>query len=132
MVISGFFMYKSTKFSFYKFASLLLETVFYSLTIFGVYCIYSKTFSVTKLYSSIFSVFIGETWFVGCYLIIYLFHPFINKLLNSLNDKSFTIFIVCVLLCTTIITTLPGVVFFCNQLISTLSLSIVWACIYPE
>ena len=52
------------------------------------------------------------------YLLIYLFHPFINKLIKSLTDKELNLFVLLLFICSTVIIILPFTNRFLNGLVS--------------
>ncbi len=118
MMISGYFLIKSTKVNWLKFVLFILEAMFYSMFIFVVMCIDTKSFDWMELYNSFFSFLTGRAWFITCYLIIYLFHPFINKLIKSLGDKELNIFVLLLFIVSSIITILPYTDKFLNGLVS--------------
>ena len=118
MMISGYFLIKSTKVNWMKFVLFILEALFYSIFIFIVMCIDTKSFDWMELYNSLFSVLTGRAWFITCYLLIYLFHPFINKLIKSLGEKELNIFVLLLFICSSVITILPFTDKFLNGLVS--------------
>ncbi len=84
ILISGFFLINSKKVNINKFIKLLAQLLFYSITIFIVFVAFGiKQFDI----SDSINYFLGYPvwWFAKAYLVIYLFHPYINKLLNSLS-----------------------------------------------
>lgn len=118
MMISGYFLIKSTKVNWEKFVAIILVAMFYSLFIFTIMCIDTKTFDWMELYNSFFSFLTGRAWFITCYLIIYLFHPFINKLIKALSDRELNIFVLLLFIVSTVITILPYTDKFLNGLVS--------------
>ena len=132
MMMSGYFLVRSTKFSLTKFLKLLLQVLFYSLVSLTIECIVNNSINFEIVYKHFFSLIFGEQWFVGCYLLIYLFHPFINKLLNSLERKPLHILVILVLITSTVITTIFNTEFYLNRLLSMFSLYLFGAFIYLE
>ena len=96
VLISGYFMQSAKTTGLKKAVDLYLVMVFYNLSCFGIAIATGQyQFSVQALIFAVFPFFIGMTWFLETYIILLLFAPFINKLLNCLNKKSheFLIFI---------------------------------------
>ncbi len=118
MMISGFFLIKSTKVNWLKLILFALEGTFYSMFIFVVMCIDTKSVDWVELYKSFFSLLTGRAWFITCYLLIYLFHPFINKLINVLEEKELNIFVLLLFIVSSVMTILPFTDGFLNGLVS--------------
>ena len=96
VLISGYFMQSAKTTGLKKAVDLYLVMLFYNLSCFGIATatgIYP--FSIQALIYAVFPFFKGMTWFLETYIILLLFAPFINKLLNCLNKEShgFLIFI---------------------------------------
>lgn len=122
MMISGFFLINSTKVKWKKFFELLFEALFFSLAWFIVQSIATKDFSFSLFYESVFSIFLESTWYVGCYLIVYALHPFINKALKACSDKELNALMLFLFVAFVLIPTLPYVNFFLNRLVVFLTL----------
>lgn len=97
IVIMGYFCIgKDNPFSLKKFVQLFIQVLFYS---FGSYIILVfigiVPFSVKETIRSIFPITFGQYWFFSCYIILYIFSKYINKLLNSLTkDEYITLILV--------------------------------------
>lgn len=87
VLITGYFMCKS-KITVEKFLKLLLELEFYKIVI---YLIFNLTgyehFSFSGMLSAILPLSSVKSNFSGCYLLFYLFIPFLNILIQNLNQK---------------------------------------------
>ena len=118
MMISGFYLIKSTKVNWFKFLRIIFVAIFYSMFVFVVTCVDTKSFDWLELYNSFFSFLTGRAWFLTCYLIIYLFHPFINKLIKALGEKELNIFVLLLFIVSSAITILPYTDKFLNGLVS--------------
>lgn len=89
MIISGYFMVRSS-FKRKKFNQLLLQMFFYSLLFFGINLFtYWVPIGPKMILTSILPFTYTGYWFINAYLLIYLFSPFVNRLLNSLNKQDF-------------------------------------------
>lgn len=119
MMISGFFMVNSTKFNVEKAVRIALQSFFYIILFFFISLSLGEIqFSWKEFYKTFFFLFFGMNWFVVNYLIIYIFHPFINKLLKSLSNKEMTVFILLLYICWSIIPTFTLGSFEMNNLVS--------------
>ncbi len=107
VMITGYFMCKS-HITLKKFLKLLLEVEFYKIVIFLVFTFtgYQK-FSLSSLFVAIVPVRIVSDGFVSAFLIFFLFIPFINILINNINEKMHLRLIVLLLFLYTFLGTLP-------------------------
>jgi hypothetical protein len=88
VLITGYFMCTS-RITLKKFVKLLLEILFYRVTIFGIFLLTGyETFRLTDLVKAILPVTSLKDNFTGCYLVFFLCIPFLNSLLRNLNEKS--------------------------------------------
>lgn len=89
ILITGYYLINSDKgLKFSKIFKLWLQIFFYSILIYFIFVILKlEPFSIKSLIKSIFPITFKKYWFATCYIILYLFHPFINKLINSLNQS---------------------------------------------
>ena len=87
LMITGYFMCKS-KISAKKFAKLLGEVLFYNIVICCIF-LFAKyeTFSLKELVITVFPFSEISDNFAGCYLVFFLFIPFINSFINSINER---------------------------------------------
>lgn len=87
VLITGYFMCKS-QISIKKFVKLLAEILFYNLTITSIFWISGyEAFNLKDLFKAIIPIRSIEQNFIGCYLIFYLFIPFLNMLIRQLSEK---------------------------------------------
>ncbi|MCI1366271.1 MAG: acyltransferase family protein [Lactobacillus crispatus] len=94
VLISGYFLINS-KFKLKSFITVWLTSYMYAWVIFIGYSVFVEhTISLKLLIKTIFMGSAGYlNWFVTAYLIMYAFHPFINKLIHSLTNKEFILFL---------------------------------------
>ena len=87
LMITGYFMCKS-KISAKKYAKLMGEVLFYGITVFCVFlCTKYVKFSFREFVITVFPFSEISDNFTGCYLVFFLFIPFINCFINSINEK---------------------------------------------
>lgn len=89
ILISGYFMVDS-KFKVRKLIKIYLEVLFYSLGIYLVLIFNNKIeFSLVSFFKSILPISYGQYWFVTGYVGLYIFSPFINKLIKNLEKSQY-------------------------------------------
>lgn len=94
VLISGYFLVNS-RFKLKSFISVWFTSYVYAWIIFILYSlIVERSISLKLLVKTIFMGSSGYlNWFVTAYLIMYAFHPFINKLIRTLSSKEFITFL---------------------------------------
>ena len=99
VLISGYFMCTS-KITAKKFVKLILECEFYAVICYAVFllCGY-ETVSVSRIFLLLWPFNDVSTSFTSCYLLFFLFIPFLNTLIRNLNEKQH-IALICLLLMT--------------------------------
>ncbi len=91
VMISGYYMIKS-KMKIKKIIQLELEVIFYSVFIYlAVVLCKQEIFSVKKLIKSFFPILTNQYWFMTAYMGLYILSPFVNKLVNNLSKKEYTV-----------------------------------------
>ena len=88
LMITGYFMCKSN-ITIKKFLKLLFEVELYNIVIYFIFVISGYThISFNGVINAILPFTSLNTNFIGCYLIFFLFIPFINILINNMEKKS--------------------------------------------
>lgn len=98
VLISGYFLIDS-KFKIKKLLKLFFEVLFYSIIIYGILIISGNVeFSAEKFIKALLPISYNQYWFVTCYIGLYLFSPFINKLINNINKTQYkNLLVVCLI-----------------------------------
>lgn len=87
-ILTGYFMISAcTKQQ--KFFSLYLKTLLYSLVFLLCAILIGIKPNLSQIIHSFFPIGSNTYWFISVYLIFYLFIPYVNKLLLSINNKDF-------------------------------------------
>lgn len=87
VLITGYYMCRS-RITVHKFLKLLLEVMFYKIVIYLVFLLSGyEPFTLKGLLKSLTPISGINSNFTGCYLVFFLFIPFLNVLLNGLNRK---------------------------------------------
>lgn len=113
VLITGYFMCKA-QITVKKWLKLLVETEFYRITIWLVFAISAGEVSATgfvKILNPITSI--GSD-FVGCFLVFYLFIPYLNILVNNMNEKTHILLVIGCLVVYTFLGSLPNFVVYTN------------------
>lgn len=97
VLITGWFMCKS-HITARKFLKLLLEILFYNITINAVFGITSyHHYSLTDYVFNVWPLWDQPSGFISCYLIFFLFIPYINILIHNLSrHQHFLLIVLCV------------------------------------
>lgn len=96
ILITGFFMCRQN-ITMYKYVKLLVQVLFYKIIIFAIFIFCCQVELTPKtLFGCLMPYSNVDKGFVGCFLLFYLFIPYLNKLVNSLNKKEhFRLIILC-------------------------------------
>lgn len=87
VLITGYFMCKS-QITIRKFLKLLFEIEFYKISLYLIFIISGyANFSITECIKAFLPITNIHDGFVSCFLVFYLFIPFLNILINNLNKK---------------------------------------------
>ena len=94
LIVSGFFLI-SQDFRISKFIKLILEYLFYSviLLILSVKYHIISHYDYRMIVTAIFPL-TGFSWFADAYILLYLFHPFLNTMLKNLSKTQYKTFLV--------------------------------------
>lgn len=103
--ITGYFLVKS-KPNFKKILYLILEMEFYSIICYIAMVLVGEfPFNVNLLIQSLIPILYGN-WFIKTYIVLYLFIPFINKMIDRLDQKEFKKLLLLMLLIFVVIPTI--------------------------
>lgn len=107
VLITGYFMCRSN-ITIKKFVKLLAEVLFYNIVIFFIFwvCGY-ETLGLKALVKIVFPFYDISTGFTSCYLLFYLLIPYLNILINQLDQKQYMRLLGIVLLIYTMIPSVP-------------------------
>ena len=120
VLISGYFLIENKKLSVApkKVLRLWGEIFFYSVALFAVAVITkSESFSLTGAAKAFFPITFSQWWFASTYFVMFLIHPFINRLLHSFTKREYQVFLLVVTLLWCIIPTFTTSAYQSNPLI---------------
>lgn len=87
VLITGYFMCKS-QITVKKFVKLLAEVMFYYIVIWLIFVLSGyEVFGINSFIKALLPVKKVQTNFTGCFLIFYLFIPFLNVLIHNMDEK---------------------------------------------
>ena len=94
VLLSGYFL-SSSQFKIKRLVPLILQTLFYSLGIYLVllYCGIIP-FNLGEAVNALLPIPTGMYWFISAYIGLYLLSPFLNRLLDGLDQRLHLLFIV--------------------------------------
>lgn len=94
ILISGYFLIDMQNLRIEKVIRLWLQIFFYSCVIY-FFCVACgiETFSIFTALKVFFPIMTSQWWFATTYFIMFLFAPFINRLLKNLDERSFQMLI---------------------------------------
>ena len=127
-LISGYFLINSNKVKIKKIIHFWLQVFFYSFFIYLLLLLFNKeNFNIKSLFLNMFPITFKRYWFATTYFIMYLFHPYINKFINSMAKREHFYFIVLGTAIFYVMSTLTTMDYYGNELIYFLILYIIGA-----
>lgn len=87
VVCSAWFLIDSKSNKFEKIFQLVLDTFIISIGILLVYLALGYQFDSTTIIKQFLPVTMKNNWYVTCYLLFYLIHPFLNIIIKNLSKK---------------------------------------------
>ena len=125
ILISGYFLIKSDKVEIKKLFKLWGEIIFYSLIISLIFSIPNLVYiKKIKLINIIIPVTTETWWFATTYFIMYIIHPYINKIIQKLDKKEHQVLILLTLFIWSIIPTITSFSLGSNNLLWFITLYI--------
>lgn len=95
VLITGYFSTNQSKIKIRKILDLLVDVAFWG-GVSYVFCVLFgwRAFSITELIKEVFPFVKGGRWFVKAYIILMLFIPFINKVINQISKESYRVLLI--------------------------------------
>lgn len=128
VLISGFFLIENTERLFQpkKLLKFWGQVVFYSITTYFLSIVLQiNNFDIKQIIKICFPITYPGWWFASTYFMLYLIHPFLNKLLHNLNKNVYQYLILLLVLCWSIIPTLTTQLFESNSLLWFITLYVI-------
>lgn len=128
VLISGFFLIENTERLFQpkKLLKFWGQVVFYSITTYFLSIVLQiNNFDIKQIIKICFPITYPGWWFASTYFMLYLIHPFLNKLLHDLKKNVYQYLILLLVLCWSIIPTLTTQLFESNSLLWFITLYVI-------
>lgn len=128
VLISVFFLIENTERLFQpkKLLKFWGQVVFYSITTYFLSIVLQiNNFDIKQIIKICFPITYPGWWFASTYFMLYLIHPFLNKLLHDLNKNVYQYLILLLVLCWSIIPTLTTQLFESNSLLWFITLYVI-------
>ena len=128
VLISGFFLIENTERLFQpkKLLKFWGQVVFYSITTYFLSIVLQiNNFDIKQIIKICFPITYPGWWFASTYFMLYLIHPFLNKLLHVLNKNVYQYLILLLVLCCSSIPTLTTQLFESNSLLWFITLYVI-------
>lgn len=128
VLISGCFLVNDNNSTMKKTIKLWIEIAFYSIMIYIVFVILGiEKFSYLSLLKSIMPITFNEYWFATTYILLFIFHKYLNIIVNSLTRKAHLFLILLGFLIFSIINFCTLQRLYCNEFVQFIFFYIVGA-----
>ena len=134
VLISGYFLFESTKSTWPKAVRLWIEMLFYSIVITLLFAAFDDYELTPRRIFIMFTPFISYTWwFASTYLLMLLLSPFVNRALASCDEKMHLKLIIGLVVIWSVIPTITNMAVLLNNLLWFLTIYVIGAHIrrYP-
>ena len=120
VLISGYYLI-SSKDEFFRLSRVFKfwgQVFFYSVVLLALTLLSgSASFSLGDTVKSLMPITFTKWWFASTYFVLYLFHPFLNKLLCNLSKSSYQRLLILLVICWSLIPTFTKSAFESNSLV---------------
>lgn len=94
VMISGYFLVDRVSFRWTGTLVVWFETFFYSLVLFGIYCISNHSFSLRDFVSAATPIHSNQYWFIKNYVGLMLVSPFLSLLARQLSKQQYQMLLI--------------------------------------
>ena len=123
VMLSGYFLINSKGLNFRRLFNLWTRMFFYSVIIYCMFLLSGlEVFSLKTAVKVLLPVTKNQWWFASTYFVMYLIHPYVNRLLHSFTHEEYKKFLLSVMLYWCIIPALTNSDFGANQTINFMCL----------
>lgn len=106
VLITGYFLVSSPAIKISKAFKLWIQLFTYSVLIYLIFLAFgNEPFQIKDLLRHFFPVSYSEWWFASSYFVLYLLSPYLNKLINLLDKKTYQRMLVLLCLCWCVVPT---------------------------
>ena len=116
-IASAWFLIDNKKNNFSKIINIVIDTWIISILFFIVFKICGVSIGKQDMIKSLFPTITSANWYVTCYILFYIIHQGLNKIIESLNQKQLFWFDIFLIITYGVICTLESDLLFFNYLI---------------
>lgn len=118
IICSSYFLLDSKKVNKKKILRLVIDSFIISVTIFALILIFGNyNMSLKEIIKSFFPITFNVNWFLTCYILFYMIHPFINNAIEKLDKRKLLMTNIILLVLYSILNTIKSDLFYYNSLI---------------
>ena len=88
-LLTGYMMSCKAEINYKRLRSVEIQVLFYTLTGLAFGCLAHQSLGIGGILVSVFPVVFGHYWFVTAYVIVFLLSPFLNRMIQGLEQKEF-------------------------------------------
>lgn len=88
VMCSAYFLLDKKKTNVKKILYIISDCFIISVLFLLVYLISGYNISITECIKQVFPITFENNWFVGCYIMLYIIHPFLNKIIESVKKET--------------------------------------------
>lgn len=127
VLISGYFLItdKGPLFNLKKMLRFLGPIILYSVVIYLVYSIANNNFNIIHFIDNLTPVISNKWWFITTYVLLFLFHPFLNMVLNKINKSTYQIIMLALVLIWSVIPTFTDKRLYVNEFLWFITLYVI-------
>lgn len=85
---SAYFLLESQKTKVEKIVNIIMDCFIISITYLLIYVLAGIDISMKEILKQFLPITFKNNWFIGCYILLYILHPFLNKIIYSVNKKT--------------------------------------------
>lgn len=86
---SSWFLIDNNKINIKKILTIILDSWIISIIFLIICCFLNYDLTIIQIIHQIFPILFKNNWFIGCYLLFYIFHPYLNIIIDNLKQKEF-------------------------------------------
>lgn len=91
---SAYFLCDSKGLNVKKVINMLIDVWLISIINLGVFVVLNEKLSFELIIKSIFPTTFGNNWYITCYLLVFMIHPFLNIIIINITQKQHLVFVV--------------------------------------
>ena len=85
---SAYFLLESKRTKAEKIINIIMDCFIISITYLLIYVLSGVDISIKDVLKQFLPITFENNWFIGCYILLYILHPFLNKIIYSVDKKT--------------------------------------------